>query len=146
MSLIEPSPRERDSQGRFAPGNAGRPVGSRNRLSQRVLRTLLTDFETHQHEVLHRMRHSFAPAYLSIIARVLPRQVEVVGPAPATFTAEETAIMIGRMRTALEVLDLGGHSIEDLEDLFIAAEQAAVGICAERREDDPEADPEVPTP
>ena len=124
----------RNTDGRFGAGNAGRPIGTRNRLSQRVLRTILTDFEANQEMVLTRMRSSYTRAYLSIVARLLPRQIEVAGiPDPASYTAEEVAVMIGRMRTAIERVELGEGSFLDLEEAFIAAEQAAVGLIADGR-------------
>ncbi|HVN00432.1 MAG TPA: hypothetical protein VMT68_09470 [Caulobacteraceae bacterium] len=39
------SPVPRDAHGRFAPGNPGRAFGSRNRISRRVARAILRDFE-----------------------------------------------------------------------------------------------------
>ncbi len=52
---------------------------------------------------------------------------------PATYTAEKVAVMIGRMRTAIERVELGEGSFLDLEEAFIAAEQAAVGLIADGR-------------
>ena len=63
----------RDVHGRFAAGNPGRAFGSRNRVSKRVARAILADFEAHQDEVLAKLRRWFAPQYVSLVARLLPR-------------------------------------------------------------------------
>ena len=63
----------RDAQGRFAAGNKGRPFGSRNRVSKRVARAILADFEAHQDEILPKLRRWWTPQYVSLVARLLPR-------------------------------------------------------------------------
>ena len=49
--VIEMRPSERDANGRFARGNPGRPFGSRNRVSKRVARAILRDFEDEEDEI-----------------------------------------------------------------------------------------------
>ena len=62
-------PPGRDAHGRFAAGNKGRPFRSRN-VSKRVARA---DFEAHQDDFLPQLRRWYAPQYVSLVARLLPR-------------------------------------------------------------------------
>jgi hypothetical protein len=67
-------PVRRDANGRFTPGGgSGRLLGSRNRISKRVARSILKDFEANQGELLPRARRWFLPQYLTLISRLLPR-------------------------------------------------------------------------
>jgi hypothetical protein len=80
MHHLNHPPVVRDAGGRFAAGTCGRLFGSRNRLSKRVARALLRDFEANQAELLPRLRQWFLPEYLRLIGRLLPRQQEAGGP------------------------------------------------------------------
>jgi|HubBroStandDraft_5_1064220.scaffolds.fasta_scaffold122547_3 hypothetical protein len=112
----------RDALGRFAAGNPGRRAGSRNKVSARVVRTLLRDFEANQVELLVRLRRWHLPQYAQMISRLLPRDgavgegageevVEAIGPA-------EAAVMVGELRAAL---DAGGERLAELEALLETA-------------------------
>jgi hypothetical protein len=105
----------RDASGRFAPGGAGRPVGSRNRVSARVAQAILADFEAHQDELLPRLRRWFLPQYIQLIARLLPRQLEVGPLAPEALEAGEMARLIEDARSALARLEAGDGSLAELE-------------------------------
>ena len=78
-----PAPREapglRDARGRFAPGNPGRPFGTRNRVSARVARAILAEFEVNQDDTLLRLRRWFLPQYVAMVSRLLPRDWEGEG-------------------------------------------------------------------
>src|SRR5271166_2251281 len=62
---------------RFLPGQsgnpAGRPKGSRHRISEAFLRALADDFEAHGAGVIQHVRERDPAAYLNVVARVLPR-------------------------------------------------------------------------
>ena len=74
MNGQDAPPVARDAHGRFAAGNPGRPFGTRNRVSKRVARAILRDFETNQDDLLPRLRRWFLPQYVQIVSRLLPRR------------------------------------------------------------------------
>ena len=61
---------------------AGRPKGSRNKLSDAFLQALADDFEAHGKGVVEKVRTERPQDYLKIIASVMPKRMEVedVGP------------------------------------------------------------------
>jgi hypothetical protein len=80
----------RDAMGRFARGNPGRPVGTRNLVSARVARAILADFEANQDELLPRLRRWFLPQYVALVARLLPRGGEGEGGEAEALAALDT--------------------------------------------------------
>jgi hypothetical protein len=66
-----------DERGRWAPGNPGRPLGSRNTLAARVLDTFLKDFEAHGAPALVAVREKSPIDYWRIATQLLPQQVLV---------------------------------------------------------------------
>jgi hypothetical protein len=106
----------RDSHGRFAAGNPGRPLGSRNRVSKRVARAILADFEAHQDEVLAKLRRWFAPQYVSLISRLLPR-VNENGAGMDVDEPGDLAVgqVVADLRAALDRIEGGGGSMDELE-------------------------------
>src|SRR5215469_8091976 len=67
----------RNARGQFTTGNPGRPVGSRNRLSEQFLSALAADWEEHGIEVLQKVREDRPADYLRVIASVLPKEMHV---------------------------------------------------------------------
>ena len=121
-------PPERDVNGRFARGNPGRPVGSRNRVSKRVARAILRDFEANQAELLPRMRDWFLPQYLSLVGRLLPRATEEGGGAELDALSEtEAARLIADARAALARIDAGEGSLAELEAALLGEGANAEG-------------------
>lgn len=59
---------------KFAPGNSGRPAGSRNRLQGDFVRALADDFKDHGAGVIKIVRVEKPADYLKIIASVLPKE------------------------------------------------------------------------
>jgi len=110
-------PVRRDANGRFTPGGGtGRRFGSRNRLSKRVARSILRDFETNQGELLPRARRWFLPQYLTLISRLMPKLAEEGGPnLDLPGDGAEAAAMIAEVRQALARIDAGEGSAADLE-------------------------------
>ena len=74
------APGSRDALGRFARGNPGRPFGTRNLVSARVVRTVLRDFEANQGELLAKLRRWYVPQYVAMVSRLLPRTGRVTSP------------------------------------------------------------------
>jgi hypothetical protein len=66
-------------RGQFQPGNpgGGRPLGSRNRLSEIALAALGADFAEHGPTVIAQVRRERPHHYLSIVASLCPRQLNV---------------------------------------------------------------------
>ena len=68
----------------FKPGQsgnpAGRPKGSRNKLSEQFLQALSDDFNEHGMEAIIAMRESSPRDYNRIIAMLLPKLHELSGP------------------------------------------------------------------
>jgi Family of unknown function (DUF5681) len=56
---------------------AGRPKGSRSRLSEGFISSLAADFERHGVAVIEQVRTKNPLEYLQIIARVMPRELDV---------------------------------------------------------------------
>ncbi|HEY3800536.1 MAG TPA: hypothetical protein VGL58_19460 [Caulobacteraceae bacterium] len=127
-----PGPRPvRDDQGRFVRGNPGRPFGSRNRVSKRVARAILRDFETNQAELLPRLRRWFLPQYVSLVARLMPRLAEAGGAevdGAADIDDLEAAALVGGVRAALARIDAGAGSLADLEAALLGEHLTADAV------------------
>lgn len=68
----------------FQPGQSGNPggnaKGTRRRLTARFLEDLAQDFEKHGKDVLERVRNKDPAAYLNVVARLCPRELEIATP------------------------------------------------------------------
>ena len=58
-----------------SPGGPGRPLGSKNRLSEYFLHELADHFETHGREAIVRLCESSPGEYLRIIASLTPKEL-----------------------------------------------------------------------
>ena len=80
----------RDEHGRYLkgiPGGPGRPVGSRNKLSQDFLGDLQEDWDQHGPEILRIMREKFPEIYFqSLVKLAMIHRIEL-GPPAAYSTA-----------------------------------------------------------
>jgi hypothetical protein len=131
MDAIHTPPAVRDGRGRFAAGNAGRLFGTRNRVSKRVARAILKDFEANQEELLPRLRRWFLPQYLTLVARLLPRVSEAGGAemdAPVETLGEvERVALISAVREALARVEAGDATLAELESAFLGEGRHNVG-------------------
>ncbi len=109
----------RDARGRFAAGNPGRPFGTRNRVSARVARAILADFEEHQVELLVRMRRWFLPQYAAMVSRLLPRNGE--GWDGEGEAGLEAPVTLTDFRSVLDRVEAAGGSVADLEAMIADA-------------------------
>lgn len=71
---------ERNEDGTFKPGSGGRPKGSRNKLSEAFLRVLADDFHDNGVEVIERLRMESPAQYANVIAKLMPKMMELSGP------------------------------------------------------------------
>ena len=62
------------------PGGPGRPKGSRNKLSEAFLRVLANDFHDNGVEVIERLRIESPAQYANVIAKLMPKMMELSGP------------------------------------------------------------------
>ena len=62
------------------PGGPGRPKGSRNKLSEDFLRALSDDFSGNGIAAIEKVRAEQPAAYLNVIAKLMPRLLELSGP------------------------------------------------------------------
>jgi hypothetical protein len=81
MTEIAPDYRDRKQDTRFRPGQsgnpAGRPKGTRNKVSEKLLEALALDFDAHGKEVIETVRAERPHEYLKIVASLVPKQMEI---------------------------------------------------------------------
>jgi hypothetical protein len=71
-------------------GNAaGRPKGSRNRLSEEFIAALCEDFELHGEAVIEMVRQAKPADYLRIVAALVPKEFSVEGGSLEDLSDEE---------------------------------------------------------
>jgi hypothetical protein len=109
----------RYGNGRFGPGNPGRRAGSRNRISQRLVMSILADFERNRENVLQRLRTENAAAYARLVARFLPPDEVVV--------SEEAASEGDADGEAAGALAFAGVGSEALTEALARLDAIAVG-------------------
>ncbi len=78
--------------GRFGPGNPGRPPGSKNRsISDRLAALILADLEASPEGILAQLRHKSPTAFIQLCAQLLPKNVPFAAEAAAVDSGESTA-------------------------------------------------------
>ncbi len=112
-------PPARNARGRFVTGGPGRVSGSRNRMSKAAARRVLRDFEASFDDVAPRMRRWFLPQYMALIARLAPRVDEIGGVDLDATDEVELATIIADVRAALDRIEAGKATFEDLENAFL---------------------------
>ena len=84
-----------------------------------MARAILADFEAHQDDMLTKLRRFYAPQYVSLVARLLPRVNEDGAGAELDeldeLDAAETESIAAALRAALERLEAGAGSVAELE-------------------------------
>lgn len=83
------TPPTRGADGRFGPGNPGKPFGATNRAGRDAAGSFLADFEANRDEFLRNLREHFPVEYARTITRIMPKAVVAEEPAPARDWAED---------------------------------------------------------
>jgi hypothetical protein len=126
--MSDPAPPSgRLANGRFGPGNAGRPPGARNRVSRQLLLEIHKDFETHKEELLDRLRSSYTPSYFSTLARLMPHMAQTEGPGFVDYSDEEAARLFRRLRDMFAVTTEPRTALSEME-IILASEPADGGV------------------
>jgi hypothetical protein len=88
--------------GQFQPGNrlGGRPLGSRNRLTEVALAALGEDFAEHGKAAIEKVRREKTHVYLQIVASLLPRQLHVERSSVLGELSDEELEMMQELLTA----------------------------------------------
>jgi hypothetical protein len=76
-----PDPTDKKQDTRFKPGQSGnplgRPKGSRNKFSERLIEAFALDFEMHGTDAIEQVRAEKPHEYLRIAASLVPKQFEI---------------------------------------------------------------------
>jgi hypothetical protein len=108
-----------EQQGCWQPGQsgnpAGRPKGSRNKLSEEFLRAFAQDFEQHGATVIETVRQERPQDYLRVAASLMPKQMEIETHRPrglSEYSDEELTEMLanGLESTIERILVARGHA------------------------------------
>ena len=116
--MDDASPRgpARHANGRFGPGNPGRRLGSRNRMSERVALGMLRHFVKNEAQILHTLSCGhYLPVYGRLLGALLPQ-----GPGGDTadldaLAPEDAAQVIGAVRAALKRVEAGRGSFAEVD-------------------------------
>ena len=87
---------------RFAPGNPGRPKGSRNKLGEAFVQALQEDFEEHGVGAITSMRAADPGGYVRVIASLLPKEFKI--ETTSDLTDEQ---LDARIRTLANLVEIG---------------------------------------
>lgn len=91
-------------------GNAaGRPKGSRNRLSENFLAALADDFDAHGVKAIKTVREEDPGKYLSVVAQLVPKETDINVKTDETFVALWKAVATGAVTSMLSSLDDDGE-------------------------------------
>jgi hypothetical protein len=115
----------RDERGRWLPGHtppgAGRPISSRQKISEKLLADLAAVWERHGESVLERLAVTEPGKLASIAYGLLPRDifVSVQQQAPAGLDADDWSRMVALARTMKEIAP--DASLDDIEHALRSA-------------------------
>jgi len=109
----------RDTQGRFLPGNPGRPPGARSRMSQRVALSLLGHYLRHEADILSRLSRGHFDEYMRLIGRILPGGLDEDGLDLEALAPDEAARTTRAVRAALDRVEAGEASLAEVESALL---------------------------
>jgi hypothetical protein len=108
----------RYANGRFGPGNPGRKLGSRNRMSKAIALGLLQHYRDHEAEILDQLYRVWFSDYIRLIGRMLPREPKESAFDLDTLTPEETTRTVEALRGVLDRIDAGEATLSDFESVL----------------------------
>lgn len=117
---------DRQANGRFAPGHAGgRPLGSRNRVSRKVIVEILRDFDAHKQVLLDRLRSSYTPSYFNTLARMMPHMAQIEVSEFEDYSDAQAARVVDRLRKALAVTAQPRDALAEFEAILASEGETA---------------------
>lgn len=108
----------RYANGRFGPGNPGRPIGSRNRASNRVARNILRHFESNQDTILKQLSTGmceYRALYVRLLCHLLPKAGEMESFDVGEYQGEEAWDVLCDAKDAIARIERGEGTLGDLE-------------------------------
>jgi hypothetical protein len=117
----------RHPDGRFGPGNPGRPLGSRNRMSKQIALGLMHHYAAHEAEILENLSRYYLADYMRLIGRLLPRAPANDAPDVEIMPPEDVTHVTRAVRRALNRIETGQGSLAEVE-------AALMGVSLERAE------------
>lgn len=119
----EETPKRKMPEGKpFAPGNPGRPKGSRNKLGEAFIAALHDDFNEYGVETIAAVRREKPDQYLKVVASLLPREIKI--EAVNDLTDDELDKRIKQLAAALS-LEIGAGGASEGEATPGQPEQAS---------------------
>jgi hypothetical protein len=109
----------RYADGRFGPGNPGRPVGSYNRASRRAALAILDHFDSIQGGFLEKLSANNGALYIALLAKVLPRQIEVGSPVADTLPEDDVGPAFAAARALLDGAGDARAALTELEAILL---------------------------
>jgi Family of unknown function (DUF5681) len=100
---------------------AGRPLGSRNKLSESVIQDIAADWAIGGAETIARVRMTDPATYFRVVASILPKDVlvNVQQQAPAGLDADDWSRMVALARTMRDIAP--DASLEQIEHALRSA-------------------------
>jgi hypothetical protein len=123
----------RHADGRFGPGNTGRPLGSRNRVSKRIALSLLNHYAEHEAEILDRLSRQHFIEYMRLIGRMLPRPPADGQPDLESMPPEDEARVVDAVRAAVERVETGEGTLADVEAALLGLKPGGRGRAVDNR-------------
>lgn len=99
---VEKTPRQMPKGKPFAPGNPGRPKGSRHKLGQAFIEALHADFELHGESVIETVRLEKPDQYMKVVASLLPKEFKI--ETTSDLTDEQ---LDARIRQLADIIQIG---------------------------------------
>ena len=86
---------------KWAGNAAGRPKGSKHKLSEEFIAALCEDFEQHGVETIRRVREERPHEYLKVVAGILPKELNVRTDALEELSDDELAAAISVLQSLI---------------------------------------------
>jgi hypothetical protein len=109
----------RYENGRFGPGNPGRPPGARGRMGNRVIMAILEDFLANKDLALKNARFGSPIAYLNTILKLLPSAEAAEPPDIRAWPDADVETALTRVHAALDGPRAGRDALIELEALLL---------------------------